>query len=182
VPVNEYCLFVDIYSFAFSAGGVASLGFTADPGPGAWLGAELRPIEAFSMGFELRGLFPSRVVAAEPINPNLPFESPKEPIVTNVEMLVVPCFRYWWLMGCAVGHIGFSISETPAGFGGWPAYGIGPRVGIEVPITDRFFVRGHGDVLVDFADPTLELPDVNLKWKQNIVSGFIGLGVGMSFR
>lgn len=177
-----YCLGVDIYSFAFALGGSMSLGFTADPGAGMWLNAEVRPVEPFSIALELRGLFPSRVVAVGPAKPGEPHGTPKEPLVSNATTLLVPCFRYWWLMGCAVGHLGFSIAQTPAGFTGWPVVGAGPRVGIDIPITDRFFVRGQGDVLFNFTDTGLYLVDENIKWQQNIVSGFIGIGLGVALR
>lgn len=159
-----------------------SLGFTADPGPGAWLGAELRPIENISVGLEVRGMFPSRVVPGIPLDASKPSGAPAEPAVSSAVLLFVPCFRYWWLMGCGVAQVGFSAAQSPADLTGWPSYGLGPRVGIEIPFAGRFFVRAHGDVVFDLAASSLSLPDANLKWQQPPVSGFAGLGLGVTFR
>lgn len=176
-----YCSPVDIYSVSLALGGVMSLNFTADPGAGAWLNAELRPVEAVSLGLEFRGLFPSRVVADIPVDPSKPSGSPKEPMISNLEAMLVPCFRYSWLMACGVLHFGFSIAQTPARLSGWPIAGAGPRLGIEIPFADRFFVRAQGDLLFNFTETGFVLLDQNLKWEQRIVSGFIGAGVGATF-
>ena len=182
VPLGGYCPPVDIYAVSFSLGGALSLGLTADPGPGAWVAAEIRPIERFSMGFELRGTFPSRVVAVEPADPTKPFGTPKEPDVSSLAVLFVPCFRYWRLMGCAVGHFGFDMGQSPTDLAGWPVLGAGPRIGIEIPFAERFFVRGHGDAIFQFTGSGFTLEDENLAWSQSLVSGYIGIGLGVTLR
>lgn len=177
-----YCLGVDIYSFAFALGGSMSLGFTADPGAGMWASAEVRPVEPFSIALDFRGMFPSRVVAAEPTDPTKPYDTPKEPDVSAATAMLVPCFRYWWLMGCGVVHFGFSMAQTPLELVGWPVVGAGPRAGIEIPFADRFFVRAQGEVLFNFTDSYVELVDVNLTWRQKPFAGFIGVGVGVALK
>lgn len=177
-----YCAPVDIFSVSLALGGVMSLNYSADPGPGVWINAELRPIEMISIGAEVRGLFPSRVVADMPVDPTKPFGTPKEPDVSNLSGMLVPCFRYSWLMLCGVAHLGLTIAQTPGGRTSLPIMGLGPRLGLEIPFADRFFVRAQGDVLFNFTNNGLELYDENLRWAQNLVSGFLGVGLGVSFK
>ncbi len=182
LPLLGYCLAVDIYAFAFSAGGALSLGYTADPGGGAWLNAEIRPIEEFSLGLEFRGLFPSRVVATGPADPSKPYSTPKEPDLSDATFMLVPCYRYSWLMGCAVGYFGAALAQTPLELIGWPVMGVGPRIGIDVPFAKRFFARVQGDVLFNLTNSSLQLTNVNLEWRQNVAVGYIGAGLGVTLR
>jgi hypothetical protein len=179
--LGGYCLLVDIYSFGLSAGALMTLGFTADVGPGAYVGAELRPSEHFSFELQLRGIFPARVVASEPIDPTQPYEPGKEPSFGGVAMLLVPCFRYSWFMGCVVGQFGFNVSQSPVDHALGPSLGVGPRLGVDIPFLERFAVRAWGDVMFE-APSTYALDDVNLKWTQSPVVGMLGAGVAVSFK
>ena len=179
--IGGYCLPVDIYSFGFSAGALMTMGFTADVGPGAYLGAEIRPFEAFSFELQLRGVFPARVVAADPIDPTKPYETPKEPDFSGVTMLLVPCFRYSYFMGCGVAQFGFNVWQTPADIVLGPSIGAGPRIGVEIPFLERFAVRVWGDVIFQIPN-THRLDDVNLQWTQSPVVGMLGAGLAVHFK
>jgi hypothetical protein len=179
--LGGYCLLVDIYSFGLSAGALMTLGFTADVGPGAYVGAELRPSEHFSFELQLRGIFPARVVASEPIDPTEPYGSPKEPDFSNMAVLFVPCFRYSWFMGCAVGQFGFNIIQTPYEAGLSPSLGGGPRLGVEIPFLERFAVRAWGDLIFQLPN-THTIDDQNLQWTQSPVVGMLSAGLVVNFK
>ena len=180
--IGGYCVPVDIYSLGLSTGLIMTLGYTSDPGLGVFLGAELRPIEPFSFELQLRGILPARVVASEPIDPSRPYGTPKEPDFSSVAMLLVPCFRYSYFLGCVVGQFGFSVFNTPAGAAIGQSIGAGPRLGVEVPFLERFAVRVWGDAIFEIPPVTYTLEDVNLEWKQSLVAGFLGAGLVMSFK
>jgi len=158
-----------------------TMGFTADVGPGAYLGAEIRPFEAFSFELQLRGIFPARVVAADPIDPMEPYGTPKEPDFSSVTMLLMPCFRYSYFMGCGVAQFGFNVWQTPADIVLGPSIGAGPRIGVEIPFLERFAVRVWGDVIFQVPN-THRLDDVNLQWTQSPVVGMLGAGLAVHFK
>jgi hypothetical protein len=157
-------------------------GFTADVGPGMWIGAELRPTKSFSIDLEVRGVFPAYVVASKPLDPTKPSLSPVKPDVSNVEALLVPCFRYSVLMACAVAHFGITNVQTPVYLSQGQSWGFGPRLGVEIPLGDRFAIRAYGDALFDFQPAQFDIFDRNLKWTQNVVSGFFGAGIVVNFK
>jgi hypothetical protein len=182
LAIGGYCLAVDIYSFGFSAGALMTAGFTAEVGPGFWLAAELRPIEKFSFALEARGVLPSYVVATKPIDPSKPYGPPLKPDVSQAELLLVPCFRYRYFLGCVVGHFGFSMAQSPVELTAHPNYGLGPRLGLEIPFTEHLAARAYGDALFAFDRGVLEIRDKNLKWEQSVISGFFGIGLVISFK
>jgi hypothetical protein len=182
LALGGYCLAVDIYSLGFSAGALMTVGFTANVGPGAYIGAEFRPVKMFSIDLEVRGIFPSYVVASKPIDPTQKASPPVKPDVSSVVAMLVPCFRYSWFLGCAVGYAGNTIFNTPLTTPLGLSYGLGPRLGVEIPIGERFAVRAWGDALFDLGQPRFLITNVNLSWKQDLVSGFFGAGVVVNFK
>jgi hypothetical protein len=182
VLIGGYCFVVDIYSFGLSTGMIMTAGVSADVGPGAWLAAEIRPVERFSFEVALRGTFPARVVYSEPIDPTKPYETPKEPDFSGVAVLFVPCFRYSLFMGCVVGQVGFNVSNTPIDTAIGQSIGLGPRLGVEIPFLERFAVRVWGDAIFAIPPLTYRLSNVNLKWTESPVGGFFGAGVGVNFK
>lgn len=180
--IGGYCVPVDIYSLGLSTGLIMTLGYTSDPGLGVFLGAELRPIEPFSFELQLRGILPSRVVTSEPFDPSQQYGTPKEPDFSNIAMLLVPCFRYSYFLGCAVGQFGFSVHNTPARAVIGQSIGVGPRLGVEIPFLERFAVRVWGDAIFELPPGTYVLQDENLQWTQSLVAGFLGAGLVVSFK
>lgn len=180
--LGGYCVLVDIYSFGLTAGVLMTANYTADVGPGAYVGAEIRPTERFSFELQLRGIFPARVVASEPIWPDRPYETPKEPDVSNVAMLLVPCYRYSYFMGCVVGQFGITVFNTPSVATTGQSIALGPRLGIEIPFLERFAVRAWGDAIFHIPPVTYGLEDVNLKWTESTVAALFGAGFVVNFK
>lgn len=151
------------------AGGALSLGLTADPGGGAWLGGEVRVGEVFSAGMEARVLFPSRAVQ-EPSNE--PFE------LTAVTFALVPCARWKVLLGCAFADIGMLIGggvTVPSGIPVLATFGVGPRVAVHVPFAKRFGFRAFADLR--FAPvPSRAIFASGGRWESSVASGLIGVG------
>jgi len=173
-------------------------GFTADVGPAVQLGAGLRR-DWFSIDLEVRGVFPAKTWAAEPLplEDRLPgHESdPLEPHPFDLSQLsaqLVPCVRFAsYFAGCGVVGAYTLITQTQRRTGFLPGWTIGPRLGAEVPLGERFAVFGFAEALfaplgawVGFRDPSA--PDKNdapnVIWNMPIVSGFFGAGVSVKFQ
>jgi hypothetical protein len=159
-------------------GGLLSVGYTADPAPGLFGGVELRwadtPQDAF--GFVLTGdvrvLFPTRAG-------NLPLGGVLN--LTQVTAGLAPCLRYKWVLGCAVFDAGASIKGEPPDVKApdhnpFPNIGIGPRLGLDLPIFSRFGVRAFADLQVSPLQPFYRANGL-LVWQAPPVSGLFGLGV-----
>jgi hypothetical protein len=163
------CADVDITPVLL-AGGALSLGLTADPGGGAWLGGEVRFGEHFSVGLDARVLFPSRAV------PTLGSEFE----MTMVTFGLVPCGRYKYFLGCLTADMGMFIGGGVTAPGGAlpvaATSGIGPRLAGQFPINERFGIRVFADLR--FAPIRTDIPfiDTGGRWTSNIVSGLFGAG------
>lgn len=154
------------------AGALLSAGFTADPGPGAWLSGELRFGDSFSAGAEARVLFPSRAVPSA----GDPFD------VTAATLALVPCYRWKVLLGCAVADIGFLALggvTSPAGEPVLATLGVGPRLAVHIPFAERFGVRIFGDLRIAPIPTRARFIDTGGRWESNVASGLFG--VGLSF-
>lgn len=152
------------------AGGALSLGLTADPGGGAWLGGEVRFGEVFSAAFEARVFFPSRVVPTA----GDPFE------LTMVTFGVVPCARYKYLLGCLSADLGMFIGGgiyAPEGLPVLATFGVGPRVAGQFPVTNRLGIRVFADLRMAPIPTHFGFQDAPGAWDSNPVSGFFGAGV-----
>jgi hypothetical protein len=179
-------------TFGVLVGGALSLGFTADVGPGLFLGGEAhwrRKEEwGFHLGLESRFFFPTKGginTSGEVLD------------VTLLDFALVPCARYKWVLGCALLDAGvtFASGEALAGpevedRGLRPLFmlGMGPRLGVEIPLGDHVGIRAFADLRFSPLPPTgyytrivgAPLPEGYRTWEHPPVSGF--LGVGVSFR
>jgi hypothetical protein len=164
--------------------------FSANVGPAVGIGAEVRG-EVFGVKAEFRVALPSRAYARDPI-PGSKSSFPQEFDLTQISALLVPCARYKYFLGCAVGQFGSIVWKSPVDFLSALSYSFGPRLGVEVPFAERFAVFGFGEVLfapepvrIDFIlpDPNKPtLPPANTEWKQPVASGFFGAGLSIRFR
>lgn len=183
LSIGGYCVLMDIYSFSLTAGALFTANYTADVGPGVYVGAEIRPTERFSFELQARGILPSRIVVGEPIDPTQPHYEPViQTDLSNVSMLLVPCYRYSLFMGCGVAQLGVTVFNKPD----YPITGqsiaLGPRLGVEIPFLERFAVRVWGDALFHVPPVTYALDNLNLKWVESPVVGLFGAGLVVSFK
>jgi hypothetical protein len=160
-------------------GGALSLGFTPDVAPGFFVAGELhwrrKEHWGFHLALEPRVFLPSQVALSP---------SGKPVYITFFDVAAVPCARYKWVLGCAFVDMGATFLSGPSlegtGSNGLSLFmfGLGPRLAVDIPITERFGVRAFGDVRF------LPLPPVSYKygplgaiWTDPLVSGFVGLGI-----
>lgn len=165
-------------------------GFSANVGPGAGLMVDVRA-DMFSGGLELRGIFPSVVHARDPIYPDDPTKETREQELdlSQISVALVPCARWKYLVGCGVAQLGATFLKDTLEMTTVATFALGPRVGVEVPITERFALFGFGEVLFAVrgtgAVYSLDAPGApaaNVKWRQEIASGFFGLGLTATFK
>jgi hypothetical protein len=163
--------------------------YTANVGPGVGLMADVRG-ELLSFGLELRGIFPGRVYANEPIYPDDPTKQTRvvELDVSQVSAAAVPCVRWKYFVGCGVAQLGATMLKDTVQMSTVTTFLFGPRLGFEVPITERFAIFGFGEALfigqgagVRY-DIDNDAPAANTRWGQSIASGFFGLGLTTTFK
>jgi hypothetical protein len=181
VWIHDYRGLVDIHSFGFTAGAIMTVGLTSEVGPAAYVGAEARPFRRFSFEVQIRGVFPARVVYTEPIDAARPYAPGMESSFWGIWTLLVPCFRLAPVMLCGVTGLGLDVSQSPVAVAVVPNVGIGPRVGLELPFSDRFAARAGADLMVELPS-TYERHDVNLQWTQSWVVGMVWAGLVVSFK
>ncbi len=163
---------------------------SADVAPAFGIGADVRG-EIFSIGLDLRFVVPSRAYARERI-PGATSSFPVDFDLGQFSGSVVPCARYKYFVGCGVAQFGALSWQTDNDFNLGVAFGLGPRVGFEVPFAERFAVFGFGEVLFspsrvalkfDLPDPKYPSePPPNTQWVQSVASGFFGAGVSVNFK
>jgi hypothetical protein len=97
---------------------------------------------------------------------------------------LAPCLHLGPVFACGVGELGglhasgAGVSNSLSGSGLFAA--VGPRVGIEVPITTRISLRLRADVLVDLSRATVML-DGTKAWQVSPASGTLGGGIVVRF-
>jgi len=164
--------------------------FSANVGPAVGVAGEVRG-SIFGISTEFRFALPSRTYATEPI-PGATSGYPVEFDLSQVSLLVVPCARYKYFVGCGVAQLGSLIMQSSVSLDANLSVGFGPRLGFEVPFAERFAAFGFGEVLFspmqngfDFKYPPPGDPDgpiANTRWSQPVASGFFGVGVSVKFR
>lgn len=169
-------------TIGLSAYGLMTVGLTANVGPGFGIGVDVRG-EVFSLGVEVRGVLPAVAYAADPYDPTSNVTPrPGAFDLSQWTGLLVPCGRYKYFVGCAVAQAGgFVLHGDLDDVFRW-AVAFGPRVGLEVPLGERFAVFGFGEALFTPAVAGIYETERNVEWKQSIVSGFFGAGLSVNFK
>jgi len=163
-------------TLALTAGGLLSAGFTADVGPGFWVGGEARwgapDGVGFSVGIEVRTLLPTQGGVRS---------NGKPMDISLVTAGIAPCVRYRWGMGCAVVDAGVSIAGGPPPLS-FPQgsclamLGVGPRLAIDLPIFGPLAARAFADLRFSPLD-TGYVNQGAPTWRSPLVSGLFGVGV-----
>ena len=170
--------------------GMMSWLLTPNVAPAVGVGVDVGG-EIFSVAGEVRLVLPSRVYATEPI-PGAGAHFPAEFDLSQFTVLLVPCGRWKYFVGCVVAQVGLFHTKTTVEERDAAAYALGPRLGFEVPFAERFAVFGFGEALftpspiaVQFTDPPPGMPDgpiANTQWEQPIGSVFFGAGLSLKFK
>jgi hypothetical protein len=174
---------------AISAYGMMSWLLTPNAAPAVGLSVDARG-EVISVGGELRAVLPSRVLMTERL-PGATSSYPVEMDVSQVSLLLVPCTRWRYFVGCGVAQAGLFLYQTSAATEQGLVFGLGPRVGFEVPFAQRFAVFGFAEALfsiykqgVEASDPPVGQPNgpiANVFWDPPIGAAFFGAGVSVRF-
>lgn len=182
VPVRGREMDVTI---GLSAMVLMSAGLNAEVAPGFGVMADVRG-EWLSLGLELRGMLPSRTVAAEPIPGLEPTTGPLVFETSQWTALLVPCVRWAYFVGCGVAQGGLLHVQTPVEQGTFAQIAFGPRLGVEVPFAGRFAVFAIGEALIYALGAQIRfdiagdgVPPPNRRWSQSIASGFFGAGMSV---
>lgn len=200
-PPQSHCSLRDAWKKMDLAIGLSgfllmSAGYTENVSPGLQLGVDLRAAkeenDLFRLGVEFRGFLPSRAVARESYRPgDAKLADPsrwREADTSLLSVLVVPCVRWKYFLGCGVFENGLITAQFGADFLKAWTYTIGPRVGVEIPFAQRFAVRGFGEAL--FAPdgrgwrvipPPGETTGPDVQWSRPVVSAFFGAGFSVKF-
>jgi hypothetical protein len=165
----------------WSVGGdlAVSAGYGPSPGPRIAAFARLRPSPRLPLSIALEisadWSLPSTVYPAGSLTSEL------------YSANVAPCWHFGAGLFCALGQLGWmqaSTSEmTSPGSDGMLFAAVGARVGAEWPLSDRLFVRFHGDLLYDLERPRFASSTGDATWWNAAVAlkpvvGALGLGVG----
>jgi hypothetical protein len=166
--------------------------FSANVNGGAAIGADVRG-EIVSFGVELRYVFPARAYAREVLKPG-PGATPLELDVSQVSVLLVPCARWKYLVGCAVAQLGsafyHSVQTVPEAHGDKFFFAAGGRLGFDVPLAERLSVFGFGEALGVPERPAFAFTNHDKDWKetgqvgwaQSPVSVFFGIGMSVKIK
>jgi hypothetical protein len=196
------CFFCGIFkmdlAILLSGFGLMTIGYADNVSPGFQVGAELRSAkdenDLFRLSLEIRGLLPSTVTARTST-----VEGETGPVdrsrwrtrdLSQVTALLVPCLRWKYFLGCAAFEGGAIFSQEKLGLDTHFTWGIGPRLGLDVPLSQRLSVRAFGEAIfipgpVGFYDDNPISPGTkalnNVFWEQSVVSGFVGIGMSVKF-
>lgn len=164
-------------SVALLGGFLGSIGLTADPGPGFFLGGEAHwgayDEVGISAGVETRALFPTKAL----------IRSDGKPLdISQVTAALVPCVRYKWVAGCAIADVGVIIGGGPPPLtfrkgGIVTAFGVGPRLAFQFPFAERFMVRAFAELRISPLDTGFVVGANDPRiWHNPLVCGLFGLG------
>lgn len=175
-----------VYGIAILTGGL-----TADPGAAFAAGIEVRGdprpsewVPAPAIALELRFALPGKIHAREAIVPDRP-TSPRTFEAGQFTADLVPCARWKYLFGCGVIQAGFYYVEGTGYLSQSSAsLALGPRLGIRVPVGDRFALFGFGEALfapVRIGFAPLADPDPNVVWLPSVAQGYGAAGIEVTF-
>jgi hypothetical protein len=148
----------------------------ASPGVAAFADIGTRP---WSLGLELQGdlLLPADVTLPQS------YRSPGKVQAALFAATVAPCGHFGPAVVCVLVELGWLQAwgggvDQPASAGA-PFVGTGGRLGLELPVSRRVFLRFHGDAIAELTPPTFEL-DGQRPWNSKVIGGSLGAGLGAS--
>ena len=162
--------------FRGGVGAVAAAFIGPNVAPGVSLFGSYRQ-SAFSLGVELDAEM------SVPASQSLPESTPSSGHVTSAlfAVAVTPCGHYGKAFACGLGEVGWlqawGWGVDEGGSSGVPFAGLGGRVGAEIPLGKRVFLRAHADLLANLERAIFQL-DGQGGWTVPPVGGAVGLGVG----
>ena len=174
---------------SLSAAVLMSAGYSADVAPGIQISAGVRH-SWFSIDLEVRGIFPSRALMRQPVDFTKP-STPQQFDLSQATGLLVPCVHFaTYFTGCGVAQAGVMIGAVPSATLLAPAFGFGPRFGVEYPFGESFAAFAFGEALFtpliggyDMVSPGPNgEPAPNVAWNQSVLSGFFGAGLSARFK
>src|SRR5262249_52488877 len=118
-------------TIALSATALLGVGVADNVSPRFDIGGEIRG-QIFSFGLALRGMPPGTVYARERIDPSKIFQ-PFKADLSEWSVLLVPCARYKYFVGCAVAQGGADMFQIESGLTQVGFLSFGPRAGFEIP-------------------------------------------------
>lgn len=163
-------------AFSLSAGGLLTAGWTADVGPGAWIGGAARA-GLFSLGLELRSTFPART---------LTFDADRSASGTTLSAAAIPCAHWKVFAGCLLVEAGaflFLVPSPRTPIVSDALVSLGPRLAIDLPLGAGLAVRAAAELAIHpylpiFTVRATSAPDSPVKrWTTPLLSGALGLGL-----
>jgi hypothetical protein len=166
---------IPAYTVTAGAGVLTTAGFSADLGPGFWVGAALQR-RWFSLGAEARGFLPA---------PAVTFDLGRASEISSISGLLVPCLRWRIFSGCAAIEAGVMFYKLPSPLGTIDRafFGLGPRAGVDVLIDRALVFRVFADLIFRPVTPTFSVllwggEGAPLStWKTPATSGVLSLGL-----
>jgi hypothetical protein len=163
---------------ALLGGGLVFVGLTGEPGGGVWLAGELlgARTRTYSFALETRFLFPSRVIE----------EATKKPFeVSTVMVAMVPCARWYGLLGCAVVDMSAFIAGNGLPSTVYPlsiGVGVGPRLAAQIPLSEAKLIglRIFADLRFALGRTPLADNHADAKeydFKSEVISGLFGVAL-----
>lgn len=159
--------------FSLLGGGLMTLVYTSDPGPGLVIGAAVQG-DRWSVAIEAQATLPAPVRVSPVYDAD----------VSTFVGLVVPCVRLGKtvvFVGCGAVGAGMYLtydSQAPAEvvtLTTWTVR-IGPRAGLEVPLGDRFAFFAWGEVSFAPHIVVLDYSPPPVSWEQSVASVFLSAG------
>jgi hypothetical protein len=159
--------------FWLLGGGLMTLAYTSDPGPGVLIGATVQG-RRWSVGIEAQATLPAPVRVSPMYDAD----------VSTFVGLIVPCVRLGEavrFVGCGVVGGGLYLShdsEAPEPQVSLlaPTIRIGPRAGVEVPVGGRFTFFAWGEVSFAPIYQVLNYEPPPVSWSQSAASVFLSAG------
>lgn len=160
--------------FWLLGGGLMTLAYTSGPGGGFAVGGAAQG-KHWSVGLEAQVTLPAYATTGAP---DEDFD------VSSFVGLVVPCARFGEtvrFLGCGVLGGGAQLArdtQAPSDKDAWgPAVRLGPRLGLEVPLGNRFAIQAYGEVSfapVPFRITYKGAGEPDRRWTQSPASVFLG--------
>jgi hypothetical protein len=132
----------------------------------------------FSIGLEAQADFPSTATATPP-------NGASTVTAWLVAGALVPCLRFAPIELCALAVVGrfdgTANGVTSAQDKAAPYVGLGGRIGVELPVSNRFALVAQVDAVGNVYRTTLDIGEGTFAWEASPVAGVLGLGALASF-